>query len=181
MTAAGDPVRHRSSEMAREARPSQNSTPIEFVLLESRDGFPEGRAAAAALRLIGRGLVEAKAHVTVLLPKPGAPLAGILNPPHTGVYMGMRFEFTCGTATRSPHFFARRRDALKGFLVLWLRLIRKRMACGRKGMCVYLNGEAPSLCLPVLLLSKLGPLYGCHRRYAPNESLRDATDQPHFR
>jgi glycosyltransferase involved in cell wall biosynthesis len=146
---------HALCEVPPEAKPSGDAAPMEFFLLESRDGFPEGRAAAATLRLVGRGLVEAKAHVTVLLPKPGGPLAGILNPPHTGLYKGMRFEFTSGTATRSPHFLTRRRDALRGFVVLWLRLIQKRMACGRKGICVYLYGEAPVLCLPVLLLSKL--------------------------
>jgi glycosyltransferase involved in cell wall biosynthesis len=152
---AFDQVSHLVCEVVPEAKPSGNAAPMEFLLLESRDGFPEGRAAAAALRLIGRGLVEAKAHVTVLLPKPGEPSACILNPPHIGLYEGMRFEFTCGTATRSSHFFTRRRDALRGFVVLWLRLIQKRMACGRKGLCVYLYGEAPFLCLPVLLLSKL--------------------------
>ena len=144
----------RSSEVAPEAEPSGDATPMEFLLLESRDGFPEGGAAAATLRLVGRSLVEAQARVTVLLPKPGGPLVGILNAPHAGVYKGMQFEFTCGTATRSPHFFTRRRDALRGFVVLWLRLSQKRMACGPNGLCVYLYGEAPFLCLPVLFLSK---------------------------
>jgi glycosyltransferase involved in cell wall biosynthesis len=157
MTKTGtlDQVIRRSSEVATEATPSENAAPMEFVLLESHDGFPEGKAAAATLRLIGRGLVEAKAHVTVLLPKPGGPLAGILNPPYIGLYKGVQFEFTCGTATRSPRFLTRRRDSLRGFVILLLRIIQKRMARGRKGLCVYLYGEAPSLCLPVLLLSKL--------------------------
>ena len=142
-------------EVAPEPKQFDNAAPMEFLLLESRDAFPAGAASAAALRLIGRALVEAKAHVTVLLPKPGEPSVGILNPPHIGSYEGMRFEFTCGTAIRSPHFFKRRCDAARGFVVLWLRLIQKRIACGRKGLCVYLYGEAPSLCLPVLLLAKV--------------------------
>lgn len=150
-----DQVNGLMREVAPEAKPFGGAVPMEFLLLESRDGFPAGRAPAATLRLIGRGLVEAKAHVTVLLPKPGNPLAGILNPPHIGLYKGMQFEFTCGTAIRSTNFFKRRCYALRGFVVLWVRIIQKRMAHGRKGICVYLYGEAPSLCLPVLLLAKL--------------------------
>ena len=140
---------------AQEEKTSGNASPMEIVILESRDTFPEGRAAAAALRLIGQGLAEAGAHVTLLLPKPGAPSAIISNPPHAGPYKGMRFEYTCGTAVRSAHFFNRRLDAVRGYVVLWWRLIQKRMMYGRKGMCVFLFGEAPFLCLPVLLLAKL--------------------------
>lgn len=66
-------VRALVSEVAPVAKPCGNAAPMEFLLLESRDAFPAGRAAAAALRLIGRGLVEAQAHVAVLLPKPGEP------------------------------------------------------------------------------------------------------------
>jgi glycosyltransferase involved in cell wall biosynthesis len=142
-------------EVAPGAKPCDNAAPVEFLILESRDSFPEGRAAAAAIRLVGRGLVEAKANVTVLLPKAGGSAAGTVNLPHTGLYKGIQFEFTCGTATRSPHFFNRRRDAVKGYVILWLRIIQKRMACGRKGLCVCLYGAAPFLCLPVLLLAKL--------------------------
>ena len=143
------------SEVAPGAKPCGNTAPLEFLILESRDSFPEGRAAAAAIRLVGRGLVEAKANVTVLLPKAGGSAAGTVNLPHTGLYKGIQFEFTCGTATRSPHFFNRRRDAVKGYVILWLRIIQKRMACGRNGLCVCLYGAAPFLCLPVLLLAKL--------------------------
>jgi glycosyltransferase involved in cell wall biosynthesis len=152
---ACDQVSDLVCEVTPEAKPSGNAAPMEFLILESHDSFPEGKAAAAAIRLIGRGLVEAKANVTVLLPKPGRSAASTANLPHTGLYKGIRFEFTCGTATRSQNFLNRRRDAVKGYLVLWLRIIQKRMVCGRKGLCVYLYGAAPFLCLPVLLLAKL--------------------------
>ena len=142
-------------EFAPEAKPSGNAAPMEFLILESHDSFPEGKAAAAAIRLIGRGLVEAKANVTVLLPKAGRSAAGTVNLPNTGFYEGIRFEFTCGTATRSPNFFNRRRDAVKGYVVLWLRIIQKQIAFGSNGLCVFLYGAAPLLCVPVLLLGKL--------------------------
>ena len=150
-----DQASHPVCEVSLQTNSSGNAAPMEILILESHDSFPEGRAAAAAIRLIGQGLVEAKANVTVLLPKPGWSAPGAVNLPHAGQYKGIRFEFTCGTTTRSAHFFSRRMQAAKGYVILWLRIIQKRMEFGRRGLCVYLYGTGPLLCLPVLLLAKL--------------------------
>src|ERR1039458_821454 len=129
-----------------------NATGLTVLIIESDSSFPEGYGAAARLRLLGRGLAEAGAAVTVLLAKPHEAAEAPLNRDTTGCYSGVRFEYTCGTAVKPRNFLRRRIAGSRGCAVLIWRILRASRASNPS---ILLYANSPSTCIPVFLVAAI--------------------------
>src|ERR1017187_8786941 len=129
----------------------QINPPIKLTVLiiECSSGFPEGHGTASRMRLFGRGLTEAGAAVTVLLTRPSEFPERPLNRNTTGCYLGVRFEYTCGTVVRSRNFLRRRIAGLRSCAVLIWRILKARR---ESNPFILLYAVSPSTCIPVFLV-----------------------------
>lgn len=102
------------------------SHPLQVAILGDYLGFPHGRAAVSRVRLIARALVGAGVSVRVLLLQAVDYPLHIENTVARGEYMGIPFEYTCGTTVRHDSFAARRFIATWGWVNGALRLVQLR-------------------------------------------------------
>ncbi|MBN1632259.1 MAG: glycosyltransferase family 4 protein [Thermoleophilia bacterium] len=106
--------------------PTSAGRPLQVVILGDWLPFPHGMATTSRVRLFARALLEAGVGVRVL------SLQAVDRPPHIenttvrGEYMGIPFEYACGTTVRRDSFAARRLIAARGWVLGAVRLVQLR-------------------------------------------------------
>jgi len=104
----------------------RSTRPIQVVILGDWLAFPHGMAASVRARLVARALSQAGMGVRVLTLQP------VDRPPHVenkcvrGEYMGIPFEYACGTTVRHKSFVMRRIIEAWGWVNGSLRIVQLR-------------------------------------------------------
>jgi glycosyltransferase involved in cell wall biosynthesis len=133
---------------------ARGGRPLEIVILGDWLPFPHGMATTGRALLMARALTEAGAQVRVLSLQAADHPSHVKNTVVRGEYMGISFEYTCGTTVRHESFVARRLIAAWGWVHGALRLLQLRRQGALDVVVLWFWTPRPAgrlVCFPTLL------------------------------